>query len=90
VPTLAEAGYPGAAFGLWLGVFAPVGTPADVVTRLNKDLTEVMTSAEFQAQMRANGYESNARSVTEADRFVRDGYAFWRKVVVDGKLKFED
>lgn len=90
VPTLAEAGYPGAAFGLWLGVFAPASTPADVVARINKDLTEVMTSAEFQSQMRANGYESNARSVEQTDRFVRDGYAFWRKVVVDGKLKFED
>lgn len=90
VPTMAESGYPGATFGLWLGVFAPATTPADLVVRLNKDMTEVMTSPDFQAQMQANGYESNARSVEQADRFVRDGFAFWRKVVVDGKLKFEE
>lgn len=88
VPTMAESGYPGATFGLWLGLFAPAGTSSSVVNQINKDFTEVMTSPDFQAQMRANGYEAVPRSVGDADRFVRDSHAFWRKVVTDGKLTF--
>lgn len=88
VPTLAEAGYPGQGFGLWLGLFAPAGTPAPLLTRLNSELSAVMASPEFQAQMRHNGYESNPRSTQDTARFVRSGFDFWRKVVVDGKLNF--
>lgn len=89
VPTFAEAGYPGEGFGLWLGLFAPAGTSPQLVARLNSELSAIMTSAEFQAQMRANGYESNVRSPSETDRFVRNSFNFWKKVVVEGKLRFE-
>lgn len=88
VPTLAEAGYPGQGFGLWLGLFAPAGTPSPLLTRLNNELSAVMASAEFQAQMRHNGYESVVRSTADAERFVRGSFDFWHKVVVDGKLNF--
>ncbi len=81
--------FPGASFGLWLSVWAPAGTPQDLVQRINAEITAVQKSPEFQAQMANLGYEAPARTVAETEKYVRDGYAFWNKVVVDGKIRFE-
>jgi tripartite-type tricarboxylate transporter receptor subunit TctC len=43
VPTVSEAGVPGYEASLWIAVVAPVGTPADVLARLNQDLNAVLT-----------------------------------------------
>lgn len=90
VPTLAEkTGEPNATFGLWLTAFAPTGTSTAMVQRLNEELSAVMASPEFQEKMKSLGYSSRVRSPAETEKFVRDGYAFWKKVVTDGNLKFE-
>jgi tripartite-type tricarboxylate transporter receptor subunit TctC len=44
VPTVAEAGVAGYEASLWMAVVAPVGTPGDVIARLNRDLNAVLTS----------------------------------------------
>ena len=46
VPTVAEAGFPGAEFDFWWGIFAPVGTPAEIVAKINKDVAEIMALPE--------------------------------------------
>jgi tripartite-type tricarboxylate transporter receptor subunit TctC len=50
VPTVAEAGFPNALANIWFGVFAPAGTPKDVVNKINKDIIALMqdpAAAEF-------------------------------------------
>jgi tripartite-type tricarboxylate transporter receptor subunit TctC len=50
LPTIAEAGYPDATLKLWFGVFAPAGTPKEVVDKINRDIIAVNKapdSAEF-------------------------------------------
>lgn len=90
VPTLAEkTGEPNATFGLWLTAFAPAATPPEMIQRLNQELSAVMASPAFQEKMQAMGYSSTVRSTAEVDKFVSDGYEFWKKVVTDGNLKFE-
>ena len=37
VPTIAESGLPGFDYNLWVGMFAPAGTPADIVDKINND-----------------------------------------------------
>jgi tripartite-type tricarboxylate transporter receptor subunit TctC len=44
VPTTEELGIVGASSGFWLGVFAPGGTPEDIVNQLNEDISAVVTS----------------------------------------------
>jgi tripartite-type tricarboxylate transporter receptor subunit TctC len=57
VPTMSEAGLPGYAMTLWLGVFAPAGTPATVITQLNSGINRALSSADVREQMAQQGAE---------------------------------
>ena len=57
VPTLAEAGVPGYEVSPWFAVFAPAGTPADVVARLNKALITVLRQPEIVRKLESVGAE---------------------------------
>ena len=57
LPTTAEAGLPGYAMTLWLGVFAPAGTPAAIVTKLNTAMNRALGSPEVREQMAQQGAE---------------------------------
>ena len=57
VPTVAEQGYAGFEAALWLGVFAPAGTPKLVVDRLYREIAALVATPEFKAAMDANGAE---------------------------------
>jgi len=51
VPTTEELGIVGASSGFWLGVFAPGGTPEEIIDQLNADITTVVTSDEGRAYL---------------------------------------
>lgn len=57
VPTVAESGLEGFDVGGWYGVFAPVGTPVDLVDRLNKAVTAAVNQPEMKARLEEMGYE---------------------------------
>jgi tripartite-type tricarboxylate transporter receptor subunit TctC len=51
VPTFKELGYPNAEFYIWAGLFAPRGTPAPVVAKLNEALRQAVATPEFTGPM---------------------------------------
>jgi len=55
VPTLIEAGLVGADVDMWYGLFAPKGTPAEVVERLNKEVAAILGSPEAKSVFEAQG-----------------------------------
>ena len=57
VPTVAESGLNGFDVGGWYGVYAPVGTPADLAERLNKAVTAAVNQPEMKARLEEMGYE---------------------------------
>ncbi|MGZ5092783.1 MAG: Bug family tripartite tricarboxylate transporter substrate binding protein [Burkholderiales bacterium] len=57
LPTMNEAGLPGYAMTLWLGVFAPAGTPAPVIAQLNSGMNRALSSPEVREQMAQQGAE---------------------------------
>ncbi len=58
VPTLAEAGGPATmSVGAWLAIFAPRGTPPDVVRKINADVNKVLADPEILQQMRTLGFD---------------------------------
>jgi len=81
VPTVAESGLPGYEAVAWYGVFAPAGTPAEVVTRLNAEIVRIVRSPEVRELLLKQGAESYATTPEEFTKIVERDIAKWAKVV---------
>jgi tripartite-type tricarboxylate transporter receptor subunit TctC len=53
VPTAKEAGLDGFAMPVWYGMFAPAGTPRDIVSRLSRELVKVLEAADIRERLAA-------------------------------------
>ena len=51
VPTIAESGLPGFDYNLWVGLFAPAGTPPDVVDKINRDVDRVLREPDVRERL---------------------------------------
>ena len=72
VPTIAESGYPEFKAELWVGLWAPAGTPAAIVAKLSADVTAALRSADVQELYARTGNEARPMSPADFARFVRD------------------
>ena len=89
VPTLIEAGVPGYEFNGWVGVWAPAGTPADIVNRVNGELVRIMAMPEMVAKFAALGAEVQTGTPQELSRLVASEVVKWKKVVQIAGVKAE-
>jgi tripartite-type tricarboxylate transporter receptor subunit TctC len=81
VPTLAET-FPGFEYTGWNGLFAPAGTPPEVIARVNRDLEAVLRQPEVTQRLLTLGSLAEPRmSVAEFDTFMRGERDRWAKVV---------
>ncbi|HSV82181.1 MAG TPA: tripartite tricarboxylate transporter substrate binding protein [Ramlibacter sp.] len=83
VPTVAEAGVPGYEATSWFGMFAPAGTPAPVIARLNAALAKVLADAEVKKKLAEQGAEPISEKPEQFAEFMRKESAKWGKVVKD-------
>ena len=73
VPTFAESGVPDFVVNSWVGLFAPTGTPAAILTRLNTELNAVLNDATVREKLRAMGIEPSPGSADQyRDEVKRD------------------
>jgi tripartite-type tricarboxylate transporter receptor subunit TctC len=89
VPTIAEAGYPAYALDTWAGFFAPAGTPAEMVNKLNREIAAALATPSMQAQLVATGAEAALTSPAEFAAFVRRESETYGKLVRKLQLKPE-
>jgi tripartite-type tricarboxylate transporter receptor subunit TctC len=89
LPTVAEAGVPGYTAESWYGLFAPAGTAADVINRLNKAAAVAVQSEAFKKLGVNEGLVVVARPPEELDGYVRSEEGRWRKVIQDAGIKVE-
>ena len=83
MPTIAEAGVPGYEATSWFGMFAPAGTPPDVVAKLNTALTKVLADAEVKKKIAGQGGEPYAEKPAQFADFIQKESVKWSKVVKD-------
>jgi tripartite-type tricarboxylate transporter receptor subunit TctC len=83
VPTIAEAGVAGYEATLWLNISGPAGMPAEIVQRLNTEIAKALKDPEVQKNFHSGGVEATAMGPQELERFMRDEYEKWGKVVRD-------
>ena len=81
VPTLAEAGVPGFEVLSWYGLLAPAGTPADIVMRLNQDVTRGLNEPDSVERIRAIGAEPVKSTPAEFGTFLKKEIAKWAGVI---------
>ncbi len=72
---------PGVEATVWVGVFAPGGTPAPIVQRLNAALNKVIAMPEIQTKLDRIGVVPTPGSVADFDKRVRDDLTFWKSAV---------
>ena len=89
VPTLQEAGIAGFDVASWQAIYAPAGTPAAVVKRLNTEIETILASAEVKAKMDGLGLDHTPNTPEQFTTFGRSELAKWQKVVKDGNVKPE-
>jgi len=71
VPTFAESGYPEIPSNAWFGLFAPAGTPRDIVMKLHGEITRMLREPDFnQKEVVAKGYELVASTPEEFTGFL--------------------
>ncbi len=87
LPTLAEAGVVGYMAESWYSVYAPAGTPAAAVVRLNAALKQAVKSENFRSRVEAEGLVPNVGTPTELERYVMAEQLRWRRVVQDARIK---
>lgn len=86
IPAIAET-VPGYVVESWYGLYAPAGTPADAITKLNAAAKKAVRTEEFAKKVEQEGLVINAGPPAELDAYVRAEEARWRKVVKDNNLK---
>jgi tripartite-type tricarboxylate transporter receptor subunit TctC len=88
-PTLDEAGIKGIDASIWLGLFAPAGTPPAVVARLNAEINKVLQMPDVREKLINGGVTPMGGTPDEFAAFVRTDYARWGKIVKDSGVKLE-
>ncbi len=78
---MAEAALPGFEVTNWIGLFAPAGTPPEIVRRLNAEVMRLIQSPEIKARMLGEGARSASNTPEQFAAFVETEIAKWAPVV---------
>ena len=87
VPTAAEQGLQDFTFTAWIGLFAPPGTPAEIVQRVNAALNSALQDPQVRERITAVGEEPGGGTPEELAARVQRDYEFWGKVARDHNIR---
>jgi tripartite-type tricarboxylate transporter receptor subunit TctC len=87
LPTVAESGVPGFDYSSWIALFAPRGTPPDVVARLQAASAKVLAVPDMKERLAKSGLELWATPPAELPAVIRDDLDRWAKVAREANIK---
>ena len=88
-PTIAESGVPGYEVTGWNALFAPAGTPAAIVNKLNQLVRQGLANPDSRAVMGAQGLDATPSTPQDLGELVRTELAKWSKVIKAAGIKPE-
>ena len=88
IPTVAET-LPGFEVANWVGLFAPAGTPQEIVRRWNAEVQRIMASAEVQPRLETEGARFVPTTPESFAAFQRAESARWGKMIREAGIKVE-
>jgi tripartite-type tricarboxylate transporter receptor subunit TctC len=89
VPTMAEAGYPGVEIPIWIGLFAPRGTPVALVEKINAAMVSAQKQPELIKALADAAVNVKSTSADAFATYVAAQYQFWGKLAKDINLQAE-
>jgi tripartite-type tricarboxylate transporter receptor subunit TctC len=87
--TLQESGLPGFVVTTWQGLFAPAGTPAPIVERINAEFVKAIRNPDLKAKLEQQDMEPTGTPVKAFAAAYRAELERWTKVARDAGLKAE-
>jgi tripartite-type tricarboxylate transporter receptor subunit TctC len=87
VPSIVEAGYPGAVFRFWNGLSAPAKTPRDIVQKLHDVTDKALGVPALQEKLAKLGVEPKQMSVEEFGQFFRDDVAATAQLAKEANIQ---
>jgi len=70
----------------WNGIFAPAGTPREILARLERETLDILSRPKIRKRFAAIGFEIDPMNTVEFGRYVREQIAYWGKLVRDAKI----
>jgi tripartite-type tricarboxylate transporter receptor subunit TctC len=89
VPTAAESGIAGYEAALWVSFVVPAGTSPAIIARLNREMNEILNSAEGKEALIAQGMEPEPGPPDAVTHRIRSDTDKWREVVAKAGVKAE-
>jgi tripartite-type tricarboxylate transporter receptor subunit TctC len=90
IPTVSESGLPGYEATTWFGLFAPAGTPREVVMKLNAEAQKVFSDPVFEQKFMApQMFQSLVMPPEQFDAFIKRETQKWSKVIEAQSIKIE-
>jgi tripartite-type tricarboxylate transporter receptor subunit TctC len=89
VPTLAEARVGKVNVDMWYGIFAPRGTPDELVSRLNRELKDILAAPEVRSAFERQGMDPSTSTPEEFRRLVEQDARRWAQLIKAQNIKAE-
>jgi tripartite-type tricarboxylate transporter receptor subunit TctC len=89
LPTIAESGVPGYEMVLWIGVFAPAGTPPDIAAKLNAEVVRIVNLPDIRQRLDGMGVGPLGNTSQQMAEWIRREIARYGPVVKAAGIKVE-
>lgn len=89
LPTLQEAGVPGYEVTTWYGIFAPAGTPPDIVNKMQQEVAKAMQLPQIKEIWAQQGAGAGGNTPKEFSDFVKVEVVKWAKVAKDANITID-
>ena len=89
VPTMQESGVPGYEVTTWYGLWAPAGTPREIVTKLQTEVAKAMLRQEIKDAWAAQGSSPGGNTPEQFTVFIRGEVVKWAKVAKDSGARID-
>jgi tripartite-type tricarboxylate transporter receptor subunit TctC len=89
IPTVAESGMKGFDFASWYGLWAPKGLPADLVIKIQTEITKIVARSDVKAQFALLGFEPIGSDPDYFAKYIKDEMGKYEQIVKNANIKAE-
>ena len=86
VPTTSEAGISGVEVTSWNGLMVPSGTPKDVVSKINAEVSKILSSPAMRATLIEQGFQPVVMNLRDTENFINADIERWASVIRTAKI----